>query len=62
MTRTGRKFSAWRSRIFANINTIRTITSIVLVSLFINFAARKFFNILSKNDNDQARTDAYDIK
>lgn len=46
----------------ANINTIRTITSIVLVSLFINFAARKFFNILSKNDNDQARTDAYDIK
>lgn len=46
----------------ANITTIRTITSIVLVSLFINFASRKFFSILSKNDNDQARNDAYDIK
>ncbi len=46
----------------SNINTIRTITSIALVSLFINFAAKKFFSILSKNDNDQARTDAYDIK
>lgn len=46
----------------ANISTIRTITSIALVSLFINFASRKFFSILSKNDNDQARNDAYDIK
>lgn len=35
----------------SNINTIRTITSIVLVVLFINFAARQFFNILNKNDN-----------
>jgi len=34
-----------------NIETIRTITSIVLVSLFIGFAASKFFNILSKNDS-----------
>lgn len=45
-----------------NIDTIRTITSIALVSLFINFAAIKFHSILSKNDYDQARTDAYDIK
>jgi len=35
-----------------NIDTIRTITSIGLVCLFINFAARKFFHILSKNEND----------
>lgn len=34
----------------SNINTIRTITSIVLVCMFINFAASKFFTILSKND------------
>lgn len=40
-----------------NINTIRTITSIVLVGLFINFASKQFFNILSKNEsqNDQAQ-------
>ena len=36
----------------ANIDTIRTITSIALVTLFINFAVRKFFGILSKNDNE----------
>lgn len=36
----------------SNIETIRTITSIALVCLFINFAARKFFSILSKNDNE----------
>lgn len=36
----------------SNINTIRTITSIVLVGLFINFAARQFFNILNKNDSE----------
>lgn len=35
-----------------NIDTIRTITSIVLVGLFINFASSKFFNILSKNDSE----------
>lgn len=34
-----------------NIDTIRTITSIVLVCMFINFAASKFFGILSKNDS-----------
>lgn len=40
-----------------NINTIRTITSIVLVGLFINFASKQFFSILSKNEsqNDQAQ-------
>lgn len=36
----------------ANINTIRTITSIVFVSLFLGFAARKFFSILSKSENE----------
>ena len=36
----------------SNITTIRTITSIVLVALFVNFASRKFFSILSKNEND----------
>lgn len=45
-----------------NINTIRTITSIVLVCLFIGFASSKFFNILSKNDNNQASMDAYDLR
>lgn len=34
-----------------NIDTIRTITSIALVCLFVNFASRKFFSVLSKNDN-----------
>ena len=40
-----------------NITTIRTITSIVLVGLFINFASRKFFSIMSKTEsqNDQAQ-------
>ena len=33
-----------------NIDTIRSITSIVLVGLFIGFASSKFFTILSKND------------
>lgn len=32
----------------ANIETIRTITSIAFVSLFLGFASRKFFTILSK--------------
>lgn len=45
-----------------NITTIRTITSIALVCLFINFASSKFFNIISKVDSDDARTDSYDIK
>ena len=36
----------------ANIDTIRTITSIVFVSLFLGFAARKFFSILSKSENE----------
>lgn len=36
----------------ANINTIRTITSIVFVSLFVGFATRKFFSILSKSENE----------
>lgn len=35
----------------SNITTIRTITSIVLVALFINFAVSKFFSILNKNDS-----------
>lgn len=35
----------------ANIEMIRTITSIALVCLFINFASSKFSSILSKNDN-----------
>lgn len=35
----------------SNISTIRTITSIVLVGLFINFAVRQFFGILNKNDS-----------
>lgn len=33
-----------------NIDTIRTITSIALVCMFVNFAAQKFFSILNKND------------
>ncbi len=37
-----------------NITTIRTITSIVLVCLFINFASSKFFSILSKSDNGKS--------
>ena len=40
----------------SNINTIRTITSIVLVTLFINFAVSKFFGILSKNDSGSTTT------
>ena len=35
----------------SNIETIRTVTSIVLVCLFISFASSKFFSILSKNDS-----------
>ncbi len=45
-----------------NIDTIRTITSVALVCMFVNFASKKFFNILSKNDNDQAKVDSYDIR
>lgn len=36
----------------ANITTIRSITSIVFVSLFLGFATRKFFSILSKSENE----------
>ena len=36
----------------ANIDTIRTITSIAFVSLFLGFATRKFFSILSKSENE----------
>ncbi len=35
----------------SNIETIRTITSIVLVCLFISFAASRFFDMLSKNES-----------
>lgn len=45
----------------ANISTIRTITSIVLVCLFINFAARQFFSILSKKDSNDASISAYEV-
>lgn len=40
----------------SNIDTIRSITSIVLVCMFINFAASKFFSILSKNDYGSTTT------
>ena len=40
----------------ANIDTIRTITSIAFVSLFLGFAASKFFGILSKNDSGTSIT------
>lgn len=40
----------------SNIETIRTITSIALVTLFINFAVSKFFGILSKNDSGSTTT------
>lgn len=40
----------------ANIDTIRTITSIAFVSLFLGFAASKFFGILSKNDSGTSMT------
>lgn len=45
----------------ANIDTIRTITSIALVCLFINFAARQFFSILSKKDNNDASIYAAEV-
>lgn len=45
-----------------HIDTIRTVTSIVLVCLFISFASTKFFNILSKNDSNQASMDAYSLR
>lgn len=45
-----------------HIDTIRTITSIVLVCLFLNFAAAKFFNILSKNDSNEASMDAASVR
>lgn len=41
-----------------NIDTIRAVTSIALVCMFITFAASKFFSILSKNDNERASDDA----
>ena len=40
----------------ANIDTIRAITSIAFVSLFLGFAASKFFGILSKNDSGTSMT------
>ena len=40
----------------ANIDTIRSITSIVFVSLFLGFAVSKFFGILSKNDSGSTTT------
>jgi len=36
-----------------NIETIRTITSIALVCMFVNFASRKFFEVLSKNETPE---------
>lgn len=54
-------FTFWEARnvcladnpiLSSNIDTIRTITSIALVCLFIGFASSKFFNILSKTDNE----------
>lgn len=45
----------------SNIDTIRSFTSIVLVCLFLNFAARKFFTILSKNeDREDFQNEALD--
>ena len=44
-----------------NIDTIRTITSIGLVCMFITFAAAQFHNILSKTDNYRASKDSYSI-
>ncbi len=41
-----------------NIDTIRAVTSIALVCMFITFAASKFFSILSKNDSERASDDA----
>lgn len=38
----------------ANITTIRTITSIVLVVLFVNFASREFWHVLNKTDSEEA--------
>ena len=40
----------------SNIDTIRTITSIALVCMFLTFAASKFFSILSKNDSGTVAT------
>lgn len=42
-----------------NIATIRTITSIALVCLFVNFASRKFFDILNKTETPEQ--DAFGI-
>jgi len=36
-----------------NIEAIRTITSIALVCMFVNFASRKFFEVLSKNEKSK---------
>lgn len=44
-----------------NINTIRAITSIGLITTFMTFAASKFFNILSKDDNLTAKQDLGEI-
>lgn len=46
----------------SNIDVIRIITSIVLVCLFINFAASKFFSILSKNESVDTTIDVGDIR
>ena len=42
-----------------NITTIRIITSIVLVCMFVGFGASKFFGILSKHDDSFFRRSAY---
>lgn len=42
-----------------HINTIRVITSIAVICLFINSAYRKFFTILSKEDSEHNGTDSY---
>lgn len=42
--------------ISSNITTIRAITSIALVCMFISFAAANFFNILSKNGTVESAT------
>ncbi len=45
----------------ANINTIRTVTSIALVCLFLNFASRQFFSILSKKDSNDTSIYATEV-
>ena len=45
----------------SNIDTIRSFTSIVLVAMFVSFAASKFFSILSKQSSENIyQNDAVD--